>query len=211
MAGLCEGVNEPPGSLKAISRCFIGATYQLRTSWLQLYRMKGLGGETFKSVRNNRQWHPSCGGGTLKQYASSSGRVKVVSLFLSGLCAVKMCAAIASPARCEVRANRRFTMSELSEDFPQISRTLLYKVITEYLGYRKLSARWVPKLLSEEQKAQQLGAALSFLESYEREVTPPYAFFTPTSYQAPNSTIHTIPIFLIIRETDEQASRLRTQ
>ncbi|KAJ4443705.1 hypothetical protein ANN_05380 [Periplaneta americana] len=34
-----------------------------------------------------------------------------------------------------VRANRRFTMSELSEDFPQISRILLYKVITEDLGY----------------------------------------------------------------------------
>ncbi|KAJ4430477.1 hypothetical protein ANN_22693 [Periplaneta americana] len=88
---------------------------------------------------------------TLKQYASSSGRVKVVSLFLSEPRAVKMCAAIASPARCE------------------ISHTLLYKVITEDLGYRKVSSRWVPKLLSEEQKAQLMGAALCFLERYERE------------------------------------------
>ncbi|KAJ4432354.1 hypothetical protein ANN_20973 [Periplaneta americana] len=69
----------------------------------------------------------------------------------------------------KVRANLRFTMSELSEDFPQISRTLLYEVTTEDLGYRKLSARWVPKLLSEELKVQRMGAALSFLERYERE------------------------------------------
>ncbi|KAJ4436716.1 hypothetical protein ANN_16848 [Periplaneta americana] len=194
-------------------------------------------------VRNNRDSGATltveC---TLKQYASSSSRVKVVSLFLSEPRAVKMCTAITSPARCEVRsvirflvaknckaseihrqlcevygpdvmseggvrqwcrmfkngrtnihdeersgrlsimnadlirlvdervrANRRFTMSELSEDFPQISRTLLNKVITEDLGYWKLSARWVPKLLSEEQKAQQMGAALFFLERYERE------------------------------------------
>lgn len=68
-----------------------------------------------------------------------------------------------------VTANRRFTISELSEDIPQISHTLLYKVITEDLGYQKLSARWVPKLLSEEQKAQRMGAALSFLQRYERE------------------------------------------
>ncbi|KAJ4430762.1 hypothetical protein ANN_19353 [Periplaneta americana] len=51
----------------------------------------------------------------------------------------------------------------------RLSHTLLYKVITEDLGYRKLSARWVPKLLSEEQKAQRMGGALSFLERYERE------------------------------------------
>ena len=68
-----------------------------------------------------------------------------------------------------VRADRRFTISQICESFPQISRTLLYKVITEDLGYRKFCARWVPKLLSEEQKAQRMGAALSFLERYQRE------------------------------------------
>ncbi|KAJ4431849.1 hypothetical protein ANN_20455 [Periplaneta americana] len=73
MAGLCEGGNEPTGSLKA------------------------------SNVHNNRDSGAAlvveC---TLKQYASSSGRVKVVSLFLSEPRAVKMCAAIASPARCEI-------------------------------------------------------------------------------------------------------------
>jgi hypothetical protein len=43
----------------------------------------------------------------------------------------------------KVRDNRRFTISELSHQFPQISRALLHKVITEDLGYRKFCARWV--------------------------------------------------------------------
>jgi hypothetical protein len=40
----------------------------------------------------------------------------------------------------KVRQNRRFTISELSHQFPQISRALLHKVITEDLGYRKFCA-----------------------------------------------------------------------
>jgi hypothetical protein len=46
----------------------------------------------------------------------------------------------------KVRENRRFTISELSHQFPQISRALLHKVITEDLGYWKFCARWVPKV-----------------------------------------------------------------
>ncbi|KAJ4432093.1 hypothetical protein ANN_20707 [Periplaneta americana] len=49
---------------------------------------------------------------TLKKYASSSGRVKVESLFLSEPQAVKMCAAIASPARCEVLSVIRFIVAK---------------------------------------------------------------------------------------------------
>jgi hypothetical protein len=48
----------------------------------------------------------------------------------------------------KVRENRRFTISELSHQFPQISRALLHKVITKDLGYRKFCARWVPKVQS---------------------------------------------------------------
>jgi hypothetical protein len=38
---------------------------------------------------------------------------------------------------------RRFTISELSCEFPHISHTVLYKIITERLGYHKFCARWV--------------------------------------------------------------------
>jgi hypothetical protein len=38
----------------------------------------------------------------------------------------------------------RFTVLELLCEFPQISRTVLYEIITLRLGYQKFCARWVP-------------------------------------------------------------------
>ena len=49
-----------------------------------------------------------------------------------------------------LRDNRRLIVDELSAMFPQISRSLLHETITETFGYRKLSARWVPKLHGDE-------------------------------------------------------------
>jgi hypothetical protein len=42
----------------------------------------------------------------------------------------------------------RFTISELSYEFPQISRTLLYEIIIVRRGNHKFCARWVPKMLT---------------------------------------------------------------
>ena len=39
-----------------------------------------------------------------------------------------------------VRDDRRFTISDLSLHFPQISRTLLYDIVSSHLGYRKVCA-----------------------------------------------------------------------
>ena len=36
-----------------------------------------------------------------------------------------------------VRDDRRFTISDLFLDFPQISRTLLYDIVSSHLGYRR--------------------------------------------------------------------------
>jgi len=36
-----------------------------------------------------------------------------------------------------MRDNRRFTISDLSLHFPQISRTLLYDTVSRHLGYRR--------------------------------------------------------------------------
>jgi transposase len=46
--------------------------------------------------------------------------------------------------RC-LRGKRRFTMSEFYEEFPQTSRTTLYRIVTDRLGYHTFCARWVPK------------------------------------------------------------------
>jgi len=48
-----------------------------------------------------------------------------------------------------LRGKRRFTISELSEEFPQTSRTTLYQIVIDRLGYHKFCARWVPKQLTD--------------------------------------------------------------
>jgi hypothetical protein len=51
---------------------------------------------------------------------------------------------------------RHFTMSELLYEFPQISRTVLYKTVTVRLDYHKFCARWVPKMLTGAYKVQNI-------------------------------------------------------
>jgi len=41
-----------------------------------------------------------------------------------------------------VRDDRRFTISDLSLHFPQISRTLLYDIVSSHLGYRRPHSMW---------------------------------------------------------------------
>ena len=52
----------------------------------------------------------------------------------------------------KINANRRFTITEFSLEFPPISRSLLHEIVTEKLDYHKFCTRWVPKLLSEDHK-----------------------------------------------------------
>jgi histone-lysine N-methyltransferase SETMAR len=64
---------------------------------------------------------------------------------------------------------QRFTISEPSYEFQQILLTVLYEIITVRLGYHKFCARWVPKMLTGEHKAQRMASALTFLEGYHKD------------------------------------------
>ncbi|KAG5316575.1 SETMR methyltransferase, partial [Pseudoatta argentina] len=66
-----------------------------------------------------------------------------------------------------LRDDRRLTVDELSAMFPQISRSPLHETITETLGYRKLSARWVPKQLTDQHKLNRMEAGQEFLRRYK--------------------------------------------
>jgi hypothetical protein len=66
---------------------------------------------------------------------------------------------------------RRFTISELSCEFPQISCTALYEIITVRLDHHhKLCTRWVPKMLTSVHKTQRMASPLTFLEWYPKMV-----------------------------------------
>jgi hypothetical protein len=64
---------------------------------------------------------------------------------------------------------RRFTTSELSCEFPHISRTVIYEIITVRIGSHMFCARWVPKMLSGEHKTQRVASALTFLERHHKD------------------------------------------
>ena len=44
-----------------------------------------------------------------------------------------------------IRENRHFTISEVHEQCPEVSRALVYEVVTEHLQYHKSCARWVAR------------------------------------------------------------------
>ncbi|GFU16885.1 histone-lysine N-methyltransferase SETMAR [Trichonephila clavipes] len=69
----------------------------------------------------------------------------------------------------KVREDRQFTISTLALVFPNVGRTTLHKVVSEKLKFRKLCARWVPRLLTEEHKLKIMACALDFLDRYHKE------------------------------------------
>ena len=69
----------------------------------------------------------------------------------------------------KIRENRRFTITSLSLHFPRISRSLLHEIVSDELGFRKLCARWVPKMLTEEHKLKRQASVLDFLTRYSEE------------------------------------------
>jgi hypothetical protein len=46
---------------------------------------------------------------------------------------------------------------------PEVSKTTIHEAETEKLGYRKLCASWVPKILTDDHKTKRLGSTLKFL------------------------------------------------
>ena len=44
-----------------------------------------------------------------------------------------------------IRENRHFTISEVYEQCPEVSCTIVYEIVTEHLQYRKICRRWVAR------------------------------------------------------------------
>jgi len=49
----------------------------------------------------------------------------------------------------KIHANQRVTIRELHHITPEVSKTTIHEAVTEKLGYRKLCACWVPKILRQ--------------------------------------------------------------
>jgi hypothetical protein len=50
----------------------------------------------------------------------------------------------------EIRTNRRMTIRQLHHISHEVSKTTIHEAVTEKLGHRKLCARWVPKMFTDD-------------------------------------------------------------
>ena len=67
-----------------------------------------------------------------------------------------------------IHENQHFTISEVHEQCPEVSRTVVYEIVTEHLQHCKICVRWVTQMLTDAHKTVRMGAALMFLECYKR-------------------------------------------
>jgi hypothetical protein len=63
----------------------------------------------------------------------------------------------------------RYTISELSCEFPQIPPTVLYKIITVRLDCHKFCARWVSEMLMGVHKTQRMASASNIVERCHKD------------------------------------------
>jgi hypothetical protein len=96
------------------------------------------------------------------------GRTDVHDEERSGRQAIAMSDDLVQSVGQKISERRRFTISELSCEFSQSSRTLFCEIITVGLGYHKYCARWVPKMFMGAHKTQRIISALTFLERYHK-------------------------------------------
>ena len=69
---------------------------------------------------------------------------------------------------CMIRANRRVKQKEIADEVG-ISKEQVHHIATTVLGYQKVSARWVPRQLTVEMKAQRKDMCTQLLEHYNAE------------------------------------------
>ncbi|GJQ74810.1 hypothetical protein Trydic_g21648 [Trypoxylus dichotomus] len=60
--------------------------------------------------------------------------------------------------------DRKVTVQELCEMFPDVSRTYIDKVLTDHLGYAKVCARWLPRMFMENHEQQRMQVVSEFLQ-----------------------------------------------
>ncbi|UYV64243.1 hypothetical protein LAZ67_3000042 [Cordylochernes scorpioides] len=80
-------------------------------------------------------------------------------------------AAVAS-VRNVVEADRRVTIDGIMIRLPpgrEFGRSSIGTIMSNVLNFRKVCARWVPRLLSENHKQQRMEAARAFLEMHRRD------------------------------------------
>ncbi|GFO09972.1 histone-lysine N-methyltransferase SETMAR [Plakobranchus ocellatus] len=71
-----------------------------------------------------------------------------------------------------IKVDRKVKLKEISLKL-DIPKTNVYDTVHDKLGYRKVSARWVPKMLSDEHKRQRVEISKSCCTGVNKKVMKP--------------------------------------
>ena len=66
-----------------------------------------------------------------------------------------------------VHEDQRITIHELSCLLPEVSKSIIQRILSEKLGYQKVCARWVLRMLIEDYKRQRVEAAHKFMNAMQ--------------------------------------------
>jgi [histone H3]-lysine36 N-dimethyltransferase SETMAR len=76
---------------------------------------------------------------------------------------------VVDAVQTKILTDRRIKISELCIDFPDVSRGTIFEIVKNCLGYKKLCARWVPKMLTADHLTKRMAASLELLTRYHNE------------------------------------------
>ena len=76
--------------------------------------------------------------------------------------------AIVEKVRHIVMGDRRKTIVDIAEEC-EIGRGSAHNIVTDLLGMRKVSARWVPRLLKDEERRRRVAASRAFIDRWDLE------------------------------------------
>ena len=94
-------------------------------------RLVAVYGEHAMNAASVRKWRTMFRNGRTDVHdAEGSGRPSVIT------------DALKQKLKRIIRENRHFAISEVYEQCPEVSRTVVYEIVTEHLQYRKICARW---------------------------------------------------------------------
>jgi hypothetical protein len=141
---ICPAIDNPASCESRVVILFLHA----KTAEIHCELCAAVYGQNVTNEGIVRQWcRKFKDGGANVHYKERSGRLFSANDYL-----IKS----VNPKICE---RRSFTISELLCEFSQISRTVLYEIITVRLGYQKFCARWVLKILTVAHKSQRMASA----------------------------------------------------
>lgn len=116
-------------------------------------------GEGCMDIKNVRKW--------VREF--KQGRTNIHDEERSGRPTTAITDAMVEKIDGLVRENRRITTRELCLLVPDISKGSIQTILSDKLMFRKVCARWVPRMLTEDHKRQRMEASREFLDRYAEE------------------------------------------